>query len=147
MPLVSTKEFIISELSDNVSEDDFKKIWDYALDGQNYNFLVISAKDKAEKMYRKQFKSFIMLKDMKPEDKTYMINSIIFPKEDWTVASGRKWLKDNKFPKEVKVNTTHRPNFITFRLNSPEYMEKLGYKRYVTKKLNNGVQIVMAYKD
>ncbi len=144
---IKEKEFIINELSDNVSEEDFKKIWAYALDGQNYNFLVISAKDKADKMYRKQFKSFIMLKDMKPEDKTYMINSIIFPKEDWTITSGRKWLKENKFPKEVKVNTTHRPNFITFRLNSPEYMAKLGYKRYVTKKLNNGAEIILAYKD
>jgi len=144
---IKEKEFITNELSDSVSEDEFSKIWNYALDGQNYNFLVISVKDKPEKMYRKQFKSFIMVKDMKPEDKNYMINSILFPKDNWTVASGRTWLKEHKFPKEVKVNLTHRPNFITFRLNAPDYMEKLGYKRYVTKKLPNGVEIVMAYKD
>lgn len=141
------KEFIINELSDNITEDDFVKMWDYALDDKNYNFMVISAKDKAEKMYRKQFKSFIMIQDMKKEDKNYMINSILFPKDNWTVASGRAWLKEHKFPKEVKVNLDHRPNFITFRLNAPEYIEKMGFKKYITKRLPNGVEIVMAYKN
>ena len=141
------KEFIINELSDNITEEDFVKMWDYALDDKNYNFMVISAKDKQEKMYRKQFKSFIMVQDMKKEDKNYMINSILFPKDNWTVASGRAWLKEHKYPKEVKVNLDHRPNFITFRLNAPEYMDKMGFVRYVTKKLPNGVQIVLAYKN
>jgi len=141
------KEFIINELSDNISEEDFIKMWDYALDDKNYNFMVISAKDKAEKMYRKQFKSFIMIQDMKKDDKNYMINSVLFPKDNWTVASGRSWLKEHKFQKDVKVNLDHRPNFITFRLNAPDYMEKLGYTRYITKRLTNGVEIVMAYKN
>lgn len=141
------KQFIIDELSNNVNEEDFTKMWDYALDNQNYNFLVISVKDKQDKMYRKQFKSYIMLQDMKDTDKKSMINSIIFPKDSWNVGSARKWLKEHKFPKEVKVNLEHRPNFITFRLNSPEYMTKLGYTRYVTKKLPNGVEIILAYKS
>jgi len=141
------KEFIINELSDNISEEDFTKMWDYALDDKNYNFMVISAKDKAEKMYRKQFKSFIMIQDMKKEDKNYMINSVLFPKGDYTVASGRAWLKEHKFPQDVKVNLDHRPNFITFRLNAPEYMAKMGYVKYITKRLPNGVEIVMAYKN
>ena len=66
---------IYDNYKDNITEDDFVKMWDYALDDKNYNFMVISAKDKAEKMYRKQFKSFIMIQDMKKDDKNYMINS------------------------------------------------------------------------
>jgi general stress protein 26 len=141
------KLFITDELSDNISEDDFNKMWNYALDGKNYNFMVISAKDKPNQMYRKQFKSYIMVEDMKPEDKSSMINSIIFPKDSWNVGSGRKWLKEHKYPSTGKVELEHRPNFITFRLNSPEHMKKLGYVKYITKKLPNGVEIILAYKE
>ena len=140
------KDFIINELSDNISEDDFTKIWDYALDGKNYNFMVISVKDKPEKMYRKQFKSFIMVQDMKEDDKSSMVNSYIFPRESWSVTSARNWMKEHKQPKERKV-AFDRPNFITFQINTPEHIEKLGYKKYFTKKLPNGVQIISAYKD
>lgn len=141
------KEFIINELSDNISEEDFTKMWDYALDGKNYNFMVIGVKDRDNKMYRKQFKSFMMVQDMKKEDKNYMINSILFPKDNWTVGSARSWMKEHNYPIDVKVNLDHRPNFITLRLNAPEYMTKLGFTKYITKRLPNGVEIVMAYKN
>jgi hypothetical protein len=140
------KDFIINELSDNISEEDFTKIWDYALDGKNYNFMVISIKDSPGKMYRKQFKSFMMVQDMKEDDKSSMVNSYIFPRESWSVTSARDWMKEHKQPKERKV-AFDRPNFITFQINTPEHMEKLGYKKYITKKLPNGVQIILAYKD
>jgi hypothetical protein len=140
------KDFIINELSDNISEEDFTKIWDYALDGKNYNFMVISVKDSPGKMYRKQFKSFMMVQDMKEDDKSSMVNSYIFPRESWSVTSARDWMKEHKQPKERKV-AFDRPNFITFQINTPEHMEKLGYKKYITKKLPNGVQIILAYKD
>ncbi len=141
------KEFIINELSDNISEEDFTKMWDYALDGKNYNFMVIGVKDRDNKMYRKQFKSFMMVQDMKKEDKNYMINSILFPKDNWTVGSARSWMKEHNYPIDVKVNLDHRPNFITLRLNAPEYMTKLGFTKYITKRLPNGIEIVLAYKN
>jgi len=140
------KEFITNELSDNVDEEDFTKIWNYALDGKNYNFLVISVKDKPDKMYRKQFTSFILMKDHSDKDKNYMVNSYIFPREDWNVTSARNWMKEHKQPKERKV-AYDRPNFITFQINTPEHIEKLGFKKYRTKTLPNGVQIISAYKD
>jgi hypothetical protein len=140
------KEFIINELSDNVNEEDFTKMWSYALDDKNYNFLVISVKDPPNKMYRKQFKSFIELKDQTQSDKNYMVNSYIFPKDDWNVTSARNWMKEHKQPKERKV-AYDRPNFITFQINTPEHIEKSGYTKYRTKTLPNGVQIITAYKD
>jgi len=140
------KDFIINELSDNISEDDFTKIWDYALDGKNYNFMVISVKDKPEKMYRKQFKSYIMVQDMKDDDKSSMVNSYIFPRESWTVTSARNWMKEHKQPKERKV-AFDRPNFITFQINTAEHIAKLGYTKYITKRLPNGVEIIIAYKN
>lgn len=141
------KEFIIDELSDGVSEEDFTKMWDYALDGKNYNFMVISVKDKPEKIFRKQFKSYILTDEVKEGDKKSIINSIIFPKDSFTVGSARKWLKDHKYPSEGKVDSDYRPNFYSFRLKSPEQIKKLGYKRYTTKKLPNGVEIISVYKE
>lgn len=140
------KDFITDELSDNVNEDDFTKIWNYALDGKNYNFLVISVKDSPDKIFRKQFKSFISITDQKETDKTSMINSFIFPRDNWNVTSARNWLKEHKQPKERKV-AYDRPNFITFQINTAEHIEKLGYKKYRTKTLPNGVEIIIAYKD
>jgi hypothetical protein len=140
------KEFITNELSDNVNEEDFTKIWNYALDGKNYNFLVISVKDSPDKIYRKQFKSFISITDQKETDKNSMINSFIFPRDSWNVTSARNWMKEHKQPKERKV-AYDRPNFITFQINTAEQIEKLGYTKYRTKTLPNGVQIITAYKD
>jgi hypothetical protein len=140
------KEFITNELSDNVNEEDFTKIWNYALDGKNYNFLVISVKDSPDKIYRKQFKSFISITDQKETDKNSMINSFIFPRDNWNVTSARNWMKEHKQPKERKV-AYDRPNFITFQINTAEHIEKLGYTKYRTKTLPNGVQIITAYKD
>jgi len=140
------KEFITNELSDNVNEEDFLKIWNYALDDKNYNFLVISVKDAQDKIYRKQFKSFIEIKDQNQSDKNSMINSYIFPKDNWNVTSARNWMKEHKQPKERKV-AYDRPNFITFQINTADHIEKLGYTKYRTKTLPNGVQIISAYKD
>jgi hypothetical protein len=57
------KDFIVSELADTVPENDFINLWDYALGGENYNFLVLSVKDKLDKQFRKQFKSYLTLKN------------------------------------------------------------------------------------
>ncbi len=141
------KKFITEELADQVNEEDFTKLWEYSLDGKNYNFMVISVKDKPEHMFRKQFKSYLAVEDMKDSDKTSMVNSVIFPKSGYTIGSARLWLKNHKFTSNGKVDMEYRPNFLSFRQNSPEAMDKHGYKRYVTKKLPNGVEIVMAYKD
>jgi len=140
------KQFIIDELSDNISEDDFIKLWEYALEGKNYNFLVISTKDKPTEMYRKQFKSFLITEEQTQKDKKSEINSIIFPKDSFTIGSARKWLKEHNFKSEGKVDSEFRPNFYSFRLHSPEELEKLGFKKYYTKKLKNGVEIISAYK-
>jgi hypothetical protein len=56
-------------------------------------------------------------------------------------------MKEHNYPIDVKVNLDHRPNFITLRLNDPQYMTKLGFVKYITKRLPNGVEIVMAYKN
>lgn len=140
------KQFIIDELSDNISEDDFIKLWEYALEGKNYNFLVISVKDSPDKVYRKQFRSYLISEESTQKDKKSEINSIIFPKESFTVGSARKWLKEHNFKSEGKVDSEYRPNFYSFRMHSPSELEKLGFTKYYNKKLKNGVEIISAYK-
>jgi hypothetical protein len=142
------KKFIVDELSDNVGEDKFLKLWNYALDDKNYNFMIISVKDSNKKMFRKQFKSFLNIEEIKKEVKENKekINSVIFPKDKFNVKDARDWLKKHNYIFDKKVDKVYRPNFLSFRQNSVDVLEKEGYVKYITKKLSNDVELIIAYK-
>ena len=67
------------------------------------------------------------------------VQTILFPKDTYKVGEAREWLKMNKFIWNSKVDR-ERPNFLSFRQTEPTY------KRYITKVLPNGVELIIGYK-
>lgn len=67
------------------------------------------------------------------------IQSVIFPKESFKVGESRKWLKKNDFIWNGKVDREYRENYFSFRQTEPLY------KRYISKKLPNGVILIIGY--
>lgn len=74
----------------------------------------------------------------------YVVQSVIFKKSKYSVASAKKWLKDNKY-KSPKVDETE--NMLRFRQMSPKMVDKKGYTEYRTKPLGkSGIELILAYK-
>ena len=66
------------------------------------------------------------------------VQSVIVPKKDFNLRQAKKWIKDNKYKLtfyKKKVDITKE--FYRFRQTAPKY------KKYRTKKLNNGVMLVL----
>ena len=66
-----------------------------------------------------------------------MVQSVIFPKEKFSLPKARKWLKDHHY-REQKVDITE--HFYRFR-----QMRPMKGGRYTTIALPNGVQIILHY--
>lgn len=67
------------------------------------------------------------------------IQSIIFNKEYWTQSEANNWLKKhNRHPIKAVHETKH---FYRYRIKRPS-----GFKRYITKKLDNGIELIIGYK-
>lgn len=66
-----------------------------------------------------------------------MVQSVIFPKEKFSISQARKWLKDHHYGGK-KVDTTE--NFYRFR-----QMKPMKGGRYTTMTLPNGVEIILHY--
>ena len=63
------------------------------------------------------------------------IQSVIFPKDQWSLQKARSWLKSHKYKKmEVDV----KPNTYRFRQKPPTKGVK-----YYTVKLNNGIGLII----
>ena len=75
---------------------------------------------------------------------SYRIQSVLMPKRLYDAKSAKEWVIANGF-KVKKVDETE--NFYRFRQLSPQYIERLGYTVYRTKKLKDGVELVIAYKE
>ena len=74
----------------------------------------------------------------------YVVQSVIFKKEKFSVSQAKKWLKDHKY-KVVKVDKT--PTMLRFRQVPPIDVEKQGLTVYRTKPLgDSGVDLVIAYQ-
>lgn len=74
----------------------------------------------------------------------YKVQSILFDKSKWNEESATKWLKTNKHKiKGVDV----KPKMLRFRQYNPAYIKKQGYTHFVTKKLPDGIDLVIAYKE
>jgi len=77
-------------------------------------------------------------------ESNYVVQSVIFKKSKYSVASAKKWLKDNKY-KSPKVDETE--NMLRFRQMSPKMVDKKGYTEYRNKPLGkSGIELVLAYK-
>ena len=74
----------------------------------------------------------------------FVIQSVIFKKDKYSVVEAKKWLKDNKY-KSPKVDETD--NMLRFRQLSPTDVDKKGYTEYHNKPLGlSGIQLVIAYR-
>lgn len=74
----------------------------------------------------------------------YKLQSVAFPRDKWTPAMAKKWLKDNKH-KMGKMDTTESQ--YRFRQEDPKKVEKAGFTDYRTKMIGDkGIQLILAYK-
>lgn len=65
------------------------------------------------------------------------VQTILFPKDKWTIANARSWLLLHGFIAK-KVDRQYSPDYYRWRQKPP----KKSY-RYYTKKLDNGIMFVM----
>lgn len=74
----------------------------------------------------------------------YKIQSIIFKKSIWSINECINWLINNN-KKYKKIDETK--NFYRFRQINPETLIKQGYTIPRTKKLNDGIELIIYYND
>jgi len=73
-----------------------------------------------------------------------IVQSVIFSVLNFNVQDSTKWLKKHGF-KYNKLDITD--NFFRYRQENPEKLKKKGYTTIRTKDLNNGVELIIFYKD
>lgn len=71
------------------------------------------------------------------------VQSVVFPRDKYNLTQAKKWLKDNNY----KVTYRNKPVDKTktqfrFRQTAPSK-----YDSYVTKKLNNGILLILGFKN
>ena len=71
-----------------------------------------------------------------------IVQSILFDSKMWDVREAVRWLQENGF-KATKIDQS---NFFYFIQVSPVKLEKKGYTELKKKRLNNGIEFVLAYK-
>jgi hypothetical protein len=74
----------------------------------------------------------------------YKIQSILFPLRNYTIQKALHFLRQHNYNSK-KVDRT--PNFLRFRQLDPTYLYRQGYNKVVNKKLPNGVELVIFYKE
>ena len=74
----------------------------------------------------------------------YRLQSIIFDRRIWIMEDAIKWILEHEY-RIYKIGITK--NEFRIRQISPERLKKLGYLNYHNKKIGNGIQLVLAYKD
>ena len=78
------------------------------------------------------------------KDKDYIVQSVVFEKDKFNIATAKKWLKTNGF-KSPKVDK--QENTLRFRQVEPSKIESEGFTEYRTKTLDNsGINLIIAYK-
>jgi hypothetical protein len=81
--------------------------------------------------------------DSDVEDKDYVVQSVIFDSSKYSIASARKWLRENNY-KSPKVDVEQ--NTLRFRQIDPKKVEKDGYTKYRNTKLGrSGITLVLVY--
>jgi hypothetical protein len=74
----------------------------------------------------------------------YLVQSIIFDKSKFNLEQARQFLKENKY-KDKGVD--EKKNFWRFRQYNPLTVRRKGYSHYITKPLENGIELIIAYKE
>jgi hypothetical protein len=74
----------------------------------------------------------------------YKIQSILFNKDNFTKDQAIDWIKRNGY-KNKKID--EKPNTYRFRQLTPRYVKNQGYTKFITKKLNSGIDLIIAYND
>jgi hypothetical protein len=74
----------------------------------------------------------------------YKIQSIIFSKDHFTKEQAIDWIVQHGY-KNKKID--EKPNTYRFRQLTPRYVKNQGYKKFITKKLNSGIDLIIAYND
>ena len=74
----------------------------------------------------------------------YLVQSIIFDKSKFNLEQARQFLKDNKY-KDKGVD--EKKKFWRFRQYNPLTVKRKGYSHYITKPLENGIELIICYKD
>jgi hypothetical protein len=74
----------------------------------------------------------------------YLVQSIIFDKSKFTLEQARQFLKQNKY-KDKGVD--EKKKFWRFRQYNPLTVKRKGYAHYITKPLENGIELIIAYQE
>jgi len=75
----------------------------------------------------------------------YMVQSVIFTTDKWTIQKAKKWLKENNY-KVPRVD--EKEEHLRFRQNDPTKIESKGFTEYRTIPLgeNSGISLIISYK-
>lgn len=116
--------------------------------GMILEHLVSHIKDPNEpidpKDYRQGIKLINVIKQLKKGElkgsglkkKSLMVQSIVFPKDEWGVARAKKWLKEHNY-KGLSVD--RKPSTLRFRQENPD-----NFTNFKMKTLPNGIMLVLA---
>ena len=74
----------------------------------------------------------------------YIVQSVIFNKDKFTVKAARKWLKTHNYIWNQKLD--ERKNVLRYRQIDPEVIEKKGYTNYHNKYISDDIILCIAYK-
>ena len=74
----------------------------------------------------------------------YLVQSIIFDKSKFSLEQARQFLKENKY-KDKGVD--EKKKFWRFRQYNPLTVKRKGYSHYITKPLENGIELIIAYQE
>ena len=72
-----------------------------------------------------------------------IVQSILFNKDHFTKDQAIKWIRDNGY---LNKKIDEKPNMYRFRQLTPRYVKNQGYSKFVTKKLPNSVELILAYR-
>ncbi len=77
----------------------------------------------------------------------YKLHAVIYPKEKYTYHQAYSNFT-NEYSKNAPLDHyTNMPNFWRFTtINTKEFLKRNKYTKYITKKLQNGVELILVYK-
>ncbi len=67
------------------------------------------------------------------------VQAVIFNNKKWTSEKARSWLKSHEYIPLKRVHKT--TNFLRYRIKDPSK-----FKRFTTKKMSNGIELVIGFK-
>ena len=72
-----------------------------------------------------------------------IVQSVMFNFNRWSVIKAAQWLQDHDF-KVKKLDITE--NYLRFRQVSPTSLKKKGFTQYITKRIKNDIELIIALK-